>query len=168
MKKIKIINGKRQIVNVPNAYGNIAFGYEHFEDKHKKDGFFAIVIPIISENQEIDYTLENGIIDEEKGTFTYAIKEKVLPTLEELRNQRLTEANQVFDEYRRILMEASIEALVMNEVTPELRQLTNTLRQVKKRVLADLQTLDFEGLQKFTFQTEEAEQLRMAIESFKV
>ena len=94
MQKVKKINDTYQLVTVPNSYNgieNIEFGYQNRIDLHSKDGFLTVLEPLLNENEVIDYSLEKGIINEKKGTFTYGkkeiVKEPIETQLESLRTE---------------------------------------------------------------------------------
>jgi len=89
MQKLIIVNNKRKIVTVPEAFKNIVFGYDtDYTDRHIADGFYNVVIPTLAEHQKIDYNLENGTI--ENDVFTYAI---ITLTQAEIDAQLLEEEN---------------------------------------------------------------------------
>ena len=93
MKKYNIHTNK--IVKVPTSYENIVFGYDtEFTEQHANDGFLEIIEPTLNENQQIDYNIKNGVIDTEKGTFTYDVTDIPKPTARELQAQKKQERNQ--------------------------------------------------------------------------
>ena len=80
----------QKTVKVPKAYKNIVFGYDtDYENRHKQDGFYDIIMPTLTKFQRIDTNLTNGIIDTENGTFTYGVIDIPEPTAEELQQQEI-------------------------------------------------------------------------------
>lgn len=152
MKQIKITEANA--INFPNK--EIGKVYKLSVPKTFKRGNSLI----FAYDKREDLQLEDGWED-------VPIVEVVQPTLEELREQKLQQANEVFDEYRRTLTEASIEGLITGTINTQLVELTNILKQTKERILDALNTLDYNGLEAFSFDTEEAEQLKQAINNFK-
>ena len=75
-------NNKIQLVNLPDSFGEISYGYKNRTDLHGTDGFLTVLEPLLNENEVIDYNLEKGVINEKKGTFTYGKKEVVKESIE--------------------------------------------------------------------------------------
>jgi len=133
--------------------------------------FLNVVEPTLNEGQQIDNNLNNGIIDLEAGTFTYAVKDIPQPTADELYNNLIEQSKQTYDDFRKLLIEASTEALILGEPNENIKTLTRILKDEKVRIdtvlLEYLNNNNIQELQNFSFDTPEAEQFRIAIESFK-
>jgi len=99
MKKLKIENGIRKVVNVPKdrykGVKNINKGYETMTELHLQDGFLEIIKPTLTEFQRLDTNLNNGFIDEENGTFTYGVIKLPIPTDEELEIEQENDATTI-------------------------------------------------------------------------
>ena len=79
--------------NFPKVFNNGTVNFNAY-----LSDFLKVIEPTLNENKQIDYNLNNGIIDTELGTFTYAVLDIPEPTAEELqaikkqeRNQKLTD-----------------------------------------------------------------------------
>ena len=92
-------------------------------------------------------------------------------TSQELYDQLITEGEQVFDDFRKMLSEASSPYVILGTIPTELQVLTQTMLDAKTRITDGLSYYlsvdDVTNLKAFTFQTAEAEQLRQAIKDFK-
>lgn len=99
-----------------------------------------------------------------------ALETKV-PTAQELYDALIEEGKQVFQSFTNDLAEVTLPILIAGSVPSELQQLSVILQTTKTRINNRLSYLlennNAEELKKFSFQTEEAEQLRNAIENFK-
>jgi len=104
----------------------------------------------------------------EEGFYDYTPPVK---TAQELYDGLVIEGNQVFDEFRKMLSEAASPYTILGNVPNELKVLTQTMLDAKERVNTGLDYLlsidDVATLSIFSFQNEESNQLREAIESFK-
>ena len=89
---------KIRLVNLPDSFGEISYGYKNRTDLHVKDGFLTIVMPTITAFQQVDYNLKNGIADVEKGTFTYGVIDIPQQSIEtKLENLRLEYSQRISD-----------------------------------------------------------------------
>jgi hypothetical protein len=174
MQKIKEISGEYKLVNVPTSYNgveNIEFGYRERTDLHAKDGFLTIVMPIITEFQQIDYNLQNGIVDVSKGTFTYGIIEMPQQTAQQLYDELIEQGKIVFDEFRTSLAKAGVNYLLKGDVPQALKDLVVELETTKSNINQVLQLyLSYNNVAKlkaFRFDTPEAEEFKNRIENFK-
>jgi hypothetical protein len=170
MKKLKIVNNIRTIVEVPRIYNNIT-AFDIRFNLHSKFGFLEIIEPEINELQQIDYNLDNGIIDLERGTFTYNVIDIPQQTAQQLYDALIEQGKQVFQQFTNDLAEATLPRLIAGSVPSGLQQLSAVLQVTKTRINNALDTYlatnDIENLKAFSFETEEAEQLKQAIENFK-
>ena len=150
--------------NFPKVFNNASVNFNS-----NLPEFLNVVEPTLTESQQIDNNLENGIV--EAGTFTYAVKEISEPTAQELYDALIEEGKQVFQQFTTDLAEATLPRLIAGSVPSELQQLSAVLQTTKTRINNGLKLmLDnnmLEELKSFSYQTDEAEQLRQAIESFK-
>jgi hypothetical protein len=101
----------------------------------------------------------------------YKINQIIEPTAQELYNRLVIEGNMVFDNYRKMLSEASSPYMILGTVPNELKVLTQTMLDAKQRITDDLNYYlsidDVTNLKAFRFDTDEAEQLKQAIQNFK-
>jgi len=147
---------------------NRTIGLQYVSNEQWHDwGFRDVVTPIISETEH----LGNLYKDEINDVFTYEIISAPEITAQQLYDIKIAEGNMVFDEYRKLLGDVSVQHLIKGTVPETLKQLVITLEETKNRILLDLDTYltnnDIESLKNFTYKTEEAQLLKYAIESFK-
>jgi len=135
----------------------------------ENEGVFDVFVPALLSTEKL------GAIyfDSEMNAFTYPIEEIVIiePTAQELYDKLVIEGNVVFDEFRKMLSEAASPYTILGTVPDELKVLTQTMLDAKTRIADGLAYYlsidDLDTLKAFSFQTEESEQLKQAIENFK-
>ena len=67
---------KIRLVNLPDSFGEISYGYKNRTDLHGTDGFYKVIKPQLNENEVIDYNLENGVVNE-KNARLLIVKKKL-------------------------------------------------------------------------------------------
>lgn len=173
MEYIRIENEEIKYVNLPKGYNgveNIEFGYQNRTDLHVKDGFLKVIKPEKKENERyLPLSIED--CDLENGTAKYRVEIIPEPTAQELYDTLMVEGKQVFEDFRNELAKAASPYTILDNIPNELKGLTQAMLDAKKRINDALDYLlaqnDVETLKKFSFDTEEARQLKEAIESFK-
>ena len=129
-------------------------------------GFRPYINPTISEGQEIG----DAYKDMEKDIFTRRVIDTT-KTIEELYDLKLKEGLDVFKKYKEQLIYANYEDVILQETTPEFKSLVKVMKKAMIRIRADLRGYvevgDYDSLNAFTYNTEEAEQLKESINSFK-
>lgn len=179
---MKYANYKNNIVTVFNTLPNFYIN----EDGKKIDGFqyaseetlkankiYPIYFPVKTENQK--YESLNNISQSwfNAGTEMYVVPliDLPLPTAQELYDALIIEGKQVFEDFRNELAKAASPYTILGTIPIELKQLTQAMLDAKVRILQGLDYYlannDIENLKNFSYQTEEAEQLKQAIENFK-
>ena len=161
-----LVIGDIKIFNqLPNKWNRINGFKSATEQQLIELGFKDVVEPVITSEQYLgEYYLDNDVV-------TRYVVDKVQKTAQELYDSLVIEGNMVFDNYRKMLSEASSPYMILGTVPNELKVLTQTMLDAKQRITDDLNYYlsidDVTNLKAFRFDTDEAEQLKQAIQNFK-
>lgn len=132
-----------------------------------KQGFRELITPLnLAKYQSLGAIYKDDIND----VFKYALIDST-PTVQELYNEKYNRGEEMYKEYKRMLFEANYEDVVLG-VTSEafkilITSLVNKRNEIRNALKQYMDENNLEALKSFTYETEEAQQLRTAIKNFK-
>jgi len=135
----KINNELKRYSKLPEYYKNWAGNFrEQSDETHKQEGFIKMIYPIINNTT---HEFGDMFLDEENEVYTFNIKEKIIIPLdlEEVREQKLNEFNNTFDEFTILISRCQFS--IDPSDTETLTTLNNAItiaRNVKKQHLTYL------------------------------
>lgn len=165
----KIDNGQIGFPQLlPNKYGNVIGGFDKLSNSKLKDyGFYPYVEPVFD---PFSQELAELVFNQSSQTVTRNVVAKVYD-IEQMRVNKLASFEQFSKGFRNEITEMFAEEILLNELPVGVVSLLQVLKQRKVEVIAEINGFadnqDIDSLINYKFESDEVQQFRAALASFK-